>query len=286
MAFGRRLGRAAVPVVFALLQAACSRIVIAPVESDGPGRAVDAEAIEDAVPRSEPRSKYGNPASYVVNGRRYYTLTTASGYQERGIASWYGTKFHGRRTSSGEPYDMYRMTAAHTRLPLPTYVQVKNLDNGRTATVKVNDRGPFHDNRIIDLSYAAALKLGMTRLGTAFVEVRAVDAQGRPTGPPLARTETRAHPAAMPAAGRPPAAAQASGLYIQVGAFQDRSNAERLSAQLGSAVADGVEIREIESNGQRFYRVQIGPIVSVDLADGVVAALEQLGIRQHRFVTN
>ena len=119
------------------------------------------------MPRQETRSKYGNPESYVVLGQRYYTLKTAQGFSERGVASWYGKKFHGRKTSSGEIYDMYKMTAAHKGLPLPTYVQVRNLDNGRTAVVKVNDRGPFHDNRIIDLSYAAALICKSARSSSA-----------------------------------------------------------------------------------------------------------------------
>ena len=175
---------AAAPIVLCiaiLAIAGCGVIV----ERDGPGRTLSPNNIKDAVPRKEPRSKYGNPESYVVMGKRYYTLKTARGYSERGVASWYGKKFHGRKTSSGEIYDMYKMTAAHKGLPLPTYVQVRNLDNGRTAVVKVNDRGPFHDNRIIDLSYAAALKLDVADKGTAFVEVRALDDSGRPSGPVL-----------------------------------------------------------------------------------------------------
>ena len=143
---------------------------------DGPpGRTISAADIQDAVPKSEPLSKYGNPSSYVVAGRRYYVLDSASGYVQRGTASWYGTKFHGQRTSSGEMYDMYTMSAAHRSLPLPTYVQVTNLENNKRAIVKVNDRGPFYGNRLIDLSYAAAVKLGIAANGTAQVEVRAID---------------------------------------------------------------------------------------------------------------
>jgi rare lipoprotein A len=122
-----------------------------------------------------PRSKYGNPASYEVYGQTYEVLATARGYSERGKASWYGEDFHGKRTSSGEPYNMHAMTAAHRTLPLPTYVRVTNLKNRREVIVRVNDRGPFHDNRIIDLSFAAATELGITGTGTADVEVTAID---------------------------------------------------------------------------------------------------------------
>src|SRR6056297_4328415 len=130
---------------------------------DGPpARPLDAAGIPDAVPRAEPRSKSGNPPFYEVRGQRYYVMNDAAGYRESGVASWYGTKFHGRRTSSGEPYNMYAMTAAHKHLPLPSYVEVTHRQNGRKIIVKVNDRGPFHDGRIIDLSYAAARKLGIS----------------------------------------------------------------------------------------------------------------------------
>lgn len=134
----------------------------------------DIDRVPDAVPRAEPRSRYGNPESYEVFGRRYHVLASAEGYRERGIASWYGEKFHGRRTSSREPYDMYAMTAAHKTLPLPTYVRVTHLENGRSVIVRVNDRGPFVDSRIIDLSYAAAARLGMVEDGHAPVEVVAL----------------------------------------------------------------------------------------------------------------
>ena len=129
----------------------------------------------DAVPKVEPKARYGNMKSYVVYGKTYYPKQSSRGYVERGVASWYGTKFHGRKTSSGERYDMHQMTAAHKTLPLPTYALVKNLDNGRSAIVKVNDRGPFVGDRIIDLSYAAAKKLGVDKKGLAQVEVVSID---------------------------------------------------------------------------------------------------------------
>ena len=135
--------------------------------------------IPDAVPKIEPLAKSGNPESYVVFGRRYYTKKSARGHVERGLASWYGRPFHGRQTSSGEPYDMYAMSAAHKTLPLPTYARVTNLENGRSVVVRINDRGPFRDGRVIDLSYTAAVKLGVKRRGTAMVEVRAIEPKRR-----------------------------------------------------------------------------------------------------------
>lgn len=135
---------------------------------------VDLDTISDAVPVAEPRARYGNMAQYEAMGRTYRTLPSSVGYEAEGMASWYGEEFHGRRTSSGEPYDMYAMTAAHPTLPLPTYVEVVNLDNGRRVVVRVNDRGPFHADRIIDVSYAAAHRLGMIGRGTARVRIRAL----------------------------------------------------------------------------------------------------------------
>ncbi|MEQ8660232.1 MAG: septal ring lytic transglycosylase RlpA family protein [Gammaproteobacteria bacterium] len=244
---------------------------------DGPGERAAPQPPIATVPRAEPPSKYGNPESYEVFGKRYYTLKSATGFAEQGIASWYGTKFHGRRTSSGETYDMYRMTAAHKQLPLPTWVEVRNLENNRSVTVRVNDRGPFHENRIIDLSYAAALKLDMADAGTAFVEVRAIDAAGR-TVPP-ARPATRPAVPAAPPAPAPP-------LYLQVGAFGERVNAERLAERIGRVAPGNVHVQETVSAGRVLYRVRIGPIVSVDMADAMVAALEGAGVTEHHFTTD
>nr|VFJ58219.1 MAG: rare lipoprotein A [Candidatus Kentron sp. FM]VFJ62986.1 MAG: rare lipoprotein A [Candidatus Kentron sp. FM]VFK19661.1 MAG: rare lipoprotein A [Candidatus Kentron sp. FM] len=173
-------------------------------DQDGPPlfSRLDPDNIPDAVPRSDPKSPYGNPPSYAVYGQRYYVMESSLGYVKRGIASWYGRKFHGRRTSSGETYDMFAMTAAHRSLPLPTYVRVINLENGRQAIVRVNDRGPFHPDRIIDLSYAAAVKLHIAQRGTARVEIRAID----PTGPKeitQARLSDRSVPASAPTQGGP-----------------------------------------------------------------------------------
>ncbi len=152
----------------------------------------DVNQVPDAVPRAEPRSAFGNPPYYVVAGRRYVVLPSASGYVERGVASWYGTEFHGLRTSTGEPYDMFAMTAAHKTLPLPCYARITNLSNGRSVVVRINDRGPFVANRIIDLSYSAAARLDMIRTGTAFVEVDVLN--------PAAPTLTASMPVDLPVA--------------------------------------------------------------------------------------
>ena len=155
--------------------------------SSGPGLTsgdgINFDEIPDAIPQAEFKSRTGNPETYVIDGVTYRVLSTSAGYREEGIASWYGGYFHGRRTSSGDVYDMYQMTAAHTRLPLPTYVRVTNLENGSSVVLRVNDRGPFVDDRIIDLSYTAAAKLGMADRGTARVEVVALDPPARDRTP-------------------------------------------------------------------------------------------------------
>jgi rare lipoprotein A len=246
-----------------------------------------ADTIPDAVPRVEPRSKSGNPPFYEVFGKRYYVLSTNVGYIERGVASWYGPGFHQVRTSTGEIYNMYAMTAAHKTLPLPAYVRVTNLQNGRSVVVRVNDRGPFVGNRIIDLSYTAASKLDMLRNGTAFVEVRSLDASdtqavtmtaSNTLPPPLPATESQAPvaegaatPANTPAVGAP--------LYIQAGAFSDPNNAKRLVEKLSSADYGKIFVRDDEIAGRRMYRVRIGPVPNVAEFDRIVAALERSGIR-------
>jgi len=240
--------------------------------SDGPPRhVVDLSSIPDAVPRVEPFSKYGNPDSYLVGYQRYYVLSNNAGYVERGVASWYGTKFHGKRTSSGEPYDMYAMTAAHKTLPLPTYARVTNLRNGRTVVVKINDRGPFKDNRLIDLSYAAAVKLGITAEGTGLVEVRALD----PRNPEAYRTPGPV--TATPPAGNP-------NLYLQIGAFSSAENAERLRTRLGSVTRGNVRVVRAEIDRRTVYRVRIGPMAGVDEADRMSRELALLGLEDSRIV--
>ncbi len=227
---------------------------VAPPEIARPS---DAEllALPDASPRPEPRARLGNPPFYEVYGTRYTVLETSRGYLERGVASWYGPDFHGVRTSVGEPYDMYSMTAAHKTLPLPAYARVTNLRNGRSVVVRVNDRGPFKANRIIDLSFAAALKLDMVREGTTLVEVRALEPDGPPPPPP------------------PP-----SELYAQAGAFAMADNAERLRERLTAAGVGAVFLKSDSVGGRTLYRVRIGPIESVAAYDALVARLRALEV--------
>lgn len=352
-------------VLFAGLLGGCASGGATRTAASEPGDP-DGADIPDAVPRVEPLSRSGNPASYQVRGKRYFTKQSGSGHVERGLASWYGKKFHGRKTSSGERYDMYAMTAAHKTLPLPSYVQVTNMENGRTAVVRVNDRGPFHGPRVIDLSYSAAKKLGVIQKGTAMVEVRTLDAsrpggdpgpflatKGTPKGsiggaPKVAATggrgqvavvprgepePTRAPPpdaatvavkpaepgleaveeraldtalaavaattAAQSVAQPPPpavargeprltAAADATGpgLYLQVGAFGDPSNAERLRERLVATLSEQVRVQRSAAGESALYKVRIGPLGSEGEAKAISAKLVTLGVEEPRRVWN
>ena len=240
------------------------------------------EGVPDAIPRIEPRARNGNPPFYDVFGKRYYVLSSSVGYWERGVASWYGPGFHKVRTSTGELYDMYGMTAAHRTLPLPAYVRVTNLQNGRSVVVRVNDRGPFVGNRIIDLSYTAAAKLDMLRNGTAMVEIRTIDPTAPPPAAPLtivpAAQAAPAAPASVAAQAGSSAAATVPPLFVQAGAFADPANAERLAERLRGGNMGKVFVRDDQIAGRRMYRVRIGPVPDVAEFDRVVAALERAGI--------
>jgi len=230
------------------------------------------------VPTSLPKSESGNPSSYVVFGRRYFVMDNAHGFVERGVASWYGEKFHGRNTSSGEPYDMHSMTAAHKTLPLPTYVRVENLSNGRSVVVKVNDRGPFVNDRIIDLSFAAAKKLGVVGPGTARVEISAVD-PGTSSSPTqqVTRPVVRAVPLAENNAADVP-------LFIQMGSFGSEVNALNLVQELESANEKAVTVSQLETSDGLFYRVRVGPLYDVGEANAVIRRLNQKGFASTRIV--
>jgi rare lipoprotein A len=223
----------------------------------------DIASVPDAVPRYELKSRHGNPPFYDIQGKRYFVLAKADGYVERGVASWYGPTFHGANTSMGEQYDMYAMTAAHKTLPLPAYARVTNLKNGRSVVVRINDRGPFVANRIIDLSYTAAAKLDMLREGTTLVEVRALT----PAAP-----DTLTRTAELP----PP------DLYMQAGAFADEANAERLLARLRAAGLTGAAVLPPLAAQSHLYRVRVGPIASVAQYDELFARLSALGITDAR----
>lgn len=216
------------------------------------------EAIADAVPKREPFSRSGN-RPYTVFNKTYRPLTDPRGYSERGVASWYGKKFHGKRTSSGEAYDMYTMSAAHKTLPIPCYARVRNLRNGREAIVRVNDRGPFLENRLIDLSYAAATRLGIVASGTGLVEVNAIDVDA---------------PIAQPVA-RPRSPTRAPTLYVQLGAFATGENAEQLRAKFHQAGFSDVHVQR--ANDATLYRVRIGPLASVDDSDRIIARTRREG---------
>ncbi|MCU0833718.1 MAG: septal ring lytic transglycosylase RlpA family protein [Chromatiaceae bacterium] len=268
---------------------------------------VQEDVVEAAPPAVKPRSR--GPASYVVLGKRYQVKPTSEGYVERGLASWYGPKFHGRRTSSGERYDMHAMTAAHKTLPLPTYAEVVNLQNGRSAVVKINDRGPFKDGRVVDLSYAAAKELGVVKPGVAMVEVRAIDPAPTPASseaglivaaadpppapqPAAAVAEGLVAPAASTPVPSPVLLADAdsgtggaaSGVYLQVGAFGDRLNAEELRKRLVRQLAEQVHVRTADGSRAPLYKVHVGPLPSRKEARDVSQQLASLGLTDARVV--
>lgn len=255
----------AVAVNLLLLSACGPRAVERPEAPPTPQAAptpIDPNAVADPVPRPEPRSRYGNPAFYDTLGKRYYVLPTADGYRERGVASWYGPGFHKARTSSGEEYDMYGMSAAHKTLPLPCFAQVTNLNNGKSVIVRVNDRGPFVANRLIDLSYAAASKLDMLRAGTTLVEVRTLSApdQPQPAPQPVDKDE----------------------IYIAAGAFAEEDNANRMLSTLRGASIGPAFIREATVDGRHIFRVRVGPVPDVPAFDRLIGELRNVGVLDAR----
>ena len=254
-----RFGKLFFVLALALLLQACSTTRHT-IKDAPPRRHVNVSQIPDAKPKYEPKSRYGNPRSYLALGRRYFVLNSAAGYDKRGIASWYGRKFHGRLTSSREPYNMFSMTAASPVLPIPSYVRVTNLENGRSVVVRVNDRGPFAANRIIDLSYAAATKLGYSRKGTALVEVRAINLRNPNATPPTILTKNPQ-------------------LYLQVGAFLNEANAEHLKQRLSAFTNKPIRIARVQSHHQTLYRVRIGPLIGVGESDTLFNKLNQHGLR-------
>lgn len=237
---------------------------------DGPPRYnIDVSRIPNAVPKPEPRSKYGNPKSYVVRGRRYYVLKSSAGYDKRGFASWYGTKFHRRRTSSGEPYNMFAMTAASLTLPLPSYAEVTNLKNGRKVIVKVNDRGPFDKHRIMDLSFIAAKKLGITRTGTAPVEVRAINPYVYAHNAPSYMTTSTISKSQREDRPR---------IFLQVGAYIRRANAVHVLDEVKHLTEEPTQIETIYAHGAPHYRVKIGPLSTLHLSERIRELLSASGL--------
>jgi rare lipoprotein A len=275
--------------------------VSAPAKDGPPAQAeipADIASVPEAVPKAEPHSATGNPESYVALGQRYEVMQEPAGFKQRGYASWYGKKFHGKRTSSGERYDMFKMTAAHKTLPIPCYARVTNLENGKSVIVRINDRGPFHSGRIIDLSYAAAVRLDMLAHGEVPVQLEVIqpDPGPVPQPPPAFGAAPPAKPAAVasapamtapttvaaaaPAATMIPAAAGGNAAvassdattaaaptsidtphFLQAGAFNDPINAATLREQLRSLGVTSVQLRS-EPQGEGFsYRVLVGPFL-------------------------
>jgi rare lipoprotein A len=319
------------PVVFALtffaLLSGCAGHGDRPDDDEIPA---DIARIPDAVPRVEPLSRFGNAESYVVLGKRYQTRPSSRGYVERGLASWYGEPFHGRKTSSGEIYNMHGMSAAHKTLPLPTYARVTNVENGRSVVIRINDRGPFHGPRLIDLSHTAAVKLGVVKTGTAMVEVRAIDPK-RPQSDPgpffAAPTQSKTAAGAVAQVNPPPsrpasvsarrtdppasswptpdlreredapapvtavasserATTHGAPIYLQIGAFGDPQNAERLRERLTTRLSDRIRILTPEATGAALYKVRVGPLDSEHDVARLTRQLAALGVDHPQRVRN
>lgn len=245
------------------------------------------------VPATTP-SKRGNPSSYVVFGKRYYVLNSSEGFVQRGIASWYGTKFHGRETSTGEIYNMHAMTAAHKTLPIPVYVHVKNLDNGRSTVVRVNDRGPFIAGRIIDLSYAAAKKLAVDGPGTANVEIRVMQAGEPKTTIMASSSEPESVVLVTRAAVNPSRPVRSIPLvsdleddiplFIQMGSFSSQVNADNLVQDLIAVNETAVQVSQLETGNGLFYRVRVGPLFDIDEANAILSRLRGKGFQTAHIV--
>jgi rare lipoprotein A len=212
--------------------------------------------VKDAVPRPDPILSVGNASPYEVNGVKYDVLDDYKSYKVRGTASWYGAKFHGHKTSNGEIYDLYLASAAHKTLPIPCFARVTNLDNGKSIIVRVNDRGPFHSDRVIDLSYGAAVKLGYMEAGTARVEVEVVDVIGVDDRRDSVAGDYR---------------------YLQLGAYSTEDSARRLQDSLQALLAPPVFVSEVQSGANLLYRVRIGPMSDAVELESVQKQLRMAG---------
>ncbi len=250
-------------LLIAVLLGACNTAPT--IEKDGAGKRIDTSVIPNAKPKSEPITNAGNKSPYEVFGKTYRVLPTSKGYKATGIASWYGTKFHGRLTSNGEVYNMYGMTAAHKSLPIPSYARVTNIENGKSVVVRINDRGPFHGARLIDLSYVAAMKLGYADKGTAKVLIEVIDTAVHPqtiANPPLiaqaiqkATIAPKRKPTPKPTQAN---TAVSSGNYLQVGAFSDVALANELKGKIRGLTSKPISVR----NQNNLFKLWIGPIAN------------------------
>jgi len=240
--------------LWASLLLGCAGASRPPIVDSAPP-AVDPQVVQDAVPYPAPIMPAGNSSPYTVLGKSYHVMHSAQGYQEEGIASWYGLKFHGRKTANGERFNSYLATAAHKTLPIPTWLRVTNLANNRQIVVKVNDRGPFHGDRLIDLSYGAALKLGFAEKGTAPVRLEAIDVPGM--------TDLRP---------------QSVGIYLQIGAFARQQSAQTVRDQAAMVLDAPVTIERAENGGTTLYRVRVGPLQSEPAREQVKRQLQLAGL--------
>jgi len=248
-------------LVAALLLCSCGYTpTLRSQKPDSAGRAVDTSIIINAVPKVEPITRAGNKSPYKVFGKTYFLLPTSIGYRESGIASWYGTKFHGRKTANGETYNMYGMTAAHKSLPIPSYVRVTNVENRRSIIVRINDRGPFHGPRIIDLSYVGAMKLGFAEQGTTKVLVEAIDPSGGETksltGPAVAPKKTTAEDVLETNLDSEQMLMVTPGSYLQVGAFDNAAAAQVLQKKVRLVTQRPILVQQ----RKKLFKVWIGPI--------------------------
>lgn len=245
-------------------------------KDDGPGEnpPADLEAIPDAVPKPEPLHRFANNP-YSVFGQDYTPQLVPGKYKARGLASWYGKRFHGQKTSTGEIYDMYAMTAAHPTLPLPSYARVTNLSNGKSVIVRVNDRGPFHSGRIIDLSWTAAAKLGLVNGGSGMVEVESL-VPGEAL-PPVQLASNVDDPIARTADAAPlPEIDDAKGAWLQLGAFGNRDNADAFKSRLARELDADMSAKLVIRSTGKLFRVQLGPWADAQEAHGVADRLVAL----------
>ncbi len=235
-----------------------------------PSRSIDPSTIPEVIPEPVNRTLAGNRSPYSVLGRTYYVLPTEEGYNERGVASWYGEKFHGHKTSNGEIFDMYLASAAHKSLPIPSFLRVTNLDNNRSIVVRVNDRGPFHGDRLIDLSYGAALQLDYAERGTARVQLEAIVPEG-------SYSDQAVRQEAASSLRLVATVAAMGDQYLQVGAFAELSAAQQVSAQLRDITGHPVIIRSVQSGDKgMLHRVRVGPLSNqadiAQISERVIAA--------------
>jgi len=279
----KRINRKAIVTLFALALVGCSSPPTFDRETAGgrykvrkdfaPENPPDVSNVADAVPVDIPYSRGGNRSTYEVWGKRYYVLPSHIGYKAEGIASWYGLKFHGHKTSNGEIYDIYKMSAAHKSLPIPSFARVTNLDNGQSVVVRVNDRGPFHEDRLIDLSYSAAAKLDILQQGTGRVRVEAIDA--RTLAASIDDSEKHSQTAT---AELDQQKSDVTGFFLQVGAFGKERSAQSVKSQLLSTLdAADVVIKSVRQGDSQFHRVLLGPLTDKRSIDSMIQRLEAMG---------